>query len=292
MDDAGYRSVWTMLFRSPHRIDYADAGGIRTRYLEAGMRGNPVVIMLHGAAGSLENFCANIAAYAEYFHVFAIDMVGAGCSDKPDYPYTPSVYVDHLLGFMDVMQIESAAMLGNGLGATVALHTALRAPERVSHICLCSTGAIISDPEEFERFMAKVKARRSAAAESPTYKSVRAIFENLMHDPANVLEDLVQIRLAIYREPEMQRAMPHMFATATADECLSHEAWRSFDKPLQVIAAIDSPNQMMVRNARLIAELAPDCELVEIAGCATWPQFEQADQFNAASIAFFSRSAA
>ena len=256
MDDAGYRSVWTMLFRSPHRIDYADAGGIRTRYLEAGVPGNPVVIMLHGAAGSLENFCANIAPYAEQFHVFAIDMVGAGCSDKPDYPYTPSVYVDHLLGFMDVMQIESAAMLGNGLGATVALHTALRAPERVSHICLCSTGAIISDPEEFERFMAKVKARRSAAAESPTYKSVRAIFENLMHDPANVLEDLVQIRLAIYREPEMQRAMPHMFATATADECLSHEAWRSFDKPLQVIAAIDSPNQMMVRNARLIAELA------------------------------------
>lgn len=285
--DTGYRSVWTYLYKTPHRIDYLDAGGIRTRFLEAGKVGAPVVVMLHGAAGSLENFCANISAYAEHFHVFAIDMIGAGCTDKPDHPYTPAVYVDHLFGFMDAAGLPCAAFLGNGLGATVALHAALRDPDRVSRICLCSTGAIISDPEEFERFMAKVKARRNAAADAPTRESVRTIFNNLMFDPRNVIEDLVQVRLAIYRDPEMQRAMPHMFATASADECLSHAAWRNFAKPLQAIAAIDSPNQMMVRNARLIAELAPNCQLVEIPGCATWPQFEQADLFNAASIAFF-----
>jgi hypothetical protein len=36
----------------------------------------------------LENFAANIAAHAEYFRVFAIDLLGSGWNDRPNYSYT------------------------------------------------------------------------------------------------------------------------------------------------------------------------------------------------------------
>jgi 2-hydroxy-6-oxonona-2,4-dienedioate hydrolase len=39
--------------------------------------------MLHGNAGSLENFAANIAAHAEHFNCIAFDMIGSGMTAKP-----------------------------------------------------------------------------------------------------------------------------------------------------------------------------------------------------------------
>ena len=55
----GYRSIWTYLNTVPHKLAFLDAGGIHTRYLEAGDPDGPVVVLLHGTAGSLENYCAN-----------------------------------------------------------------------------------------------------------------------------------------------------------------------------------------------------------------------------------------
>ena len=39
--------------------------------------GEPLVL-LHGTAGSLENFAANFAAHARHFNCIAFDMIGSG----------------------------------------------------------------------------------------------------------------------------------------------------------------------------------------------------------------------
>jgi hypothetical protein len=43
--------------------------------------------LLHGIAGSFENFMANVRALSKSFHVLAIDFVGSGLSGKPDKQY-------------------------------------------------------------------------------------------------------------------------------------------------------------------------------------------------------------
>ena len=73
-----YRSIWTELLATHFRQGWIDAGGIKTRFLQAGNGTNPPLIMLHGTAGSLENFAANIAAHAEHFNCIAFDMIGQG----------------------------------------------------------------------------------------------------------------------------------------------------------------------------------------------------------------------
>jgi len=101
-----YRSIWKCLYRPPHKLDWVDVERVRTRYLEAGPAKAPTVLLLHGSSGSLEYFCANIAEYAKHFHVLAVDMMGSGWTDRPDrpdYPYTPDAYRDHVRGFMDAM---------------------------------------------------------------------------------------------------------------------------------------------------------------------------------------------
>ena len=89
-----YRSVWTELLDTPFRQAWVDAGGLKTRFIQAGDPANPPLVLMHGTAGSLENFAANIAAYARHFNCIAFDMIGSGMTDKPDYDYETQHYVN------------------------------------------------------------------------------------------------------------------------------------------------------------------------------------------------------
>ena len=104
----GYRSVWTYLNTVPHTLGWLDAGGVPTRYLEAGNPDAPVVLLLHGTAGSLENFCANYGALAESHRVIGIDMLGCGYTGKPDRPYLIPDYAEHALAALEALGIEEA----------------------------------------------------------------------------------------------------------------------------------------------------------------------------------------
>ena len=85
--------------------------------------------MLHGTAGSLENFAANIAAHAEHFNCIAFDMIGSGMTGKPDYDYETEHYVKHAVDFFNAMGIKKASVIGLSLGARVASRFAIDHPE-------------------------------------------------------------------------------------------------------------------------------------------------------------------
>lgn len=283
-----YKSIWKYLFRTPHRLNMVDVNGVNTRYLEAGKPGAPVVIFLHGTAGSLENFCANYAAYAEHFHVFGIDMLGCGATDKPAYDYLIPNYAEHVQGFMDAVGVQSASLVGVSLGSWVAAQVAYNVPERINKLILIAPAGIIVDAEEERRVAEGVRKRRSAAATTPTWETVKAAMSGLMLKPEDLIDDLIAIRLDIYQDPRMQDAMPRLLAFSLGGQDLKPEQWRSLKQPMLSIAAVDAPN-MFLRNAYAIAETAPNVELLEMAGCDHWAQFEQADAFNELSINFLKR---
>src|SRR5690606_29642423 len=178
-----YKSIWKYLFRTPHRLNWVDVEGVSTRYLEAGTPGAPVLILLHGTAGSLENFCANYASYAEHFHVLGIDMLGCGATDKPDHDYLIENSATHPLVFMDALGLASASLIGVSLGSWVAAQAAHMAPSRIEKLIMVAPAGIIVDVEEERRVAEGVRKRRSAAATTPTWETVRAAMSGLMLKP-------------------------------------------------------------------------------------------------------------
>lgn len=284
-DMENYRSIWTALFRTPHRLDFVDVGGVNTRYLEAGRKDMPPLLLLHGTAGSLENFSSNIAALAEHFHVYAIDMLGCGWTEKPDFDYLIPDYAEHAMRFLDTVGIQSVRIIGVSLGSWVGARMATLQPERVSKLLMVAPAGIITDPEEEARVAAAVKAGRLNAAESPTWESVSKILERMVHDPSTLMPDIVAVRLAIYSAPQMKAAMPHLLAFPGSGGDLKPEEWEAMQTPLLTIASIDA-GDMFMRNAYAIAEIAPNATLVEMKACDHWPQFEQPEQFNNVAIDF------
>jgi pimeloyl-ACP methyl ester carboxylesterase len=86
-------------------------------------------------------------ALQERFRVIAYDQRGHGQSDAPDDPklYSPAQLAGDLVGVLDALAIERAALVGFSLGGGPALALAAAAPERVSRLVLADVGAGADD---------------------------------------------------------------------------------------------------------------------------------------------------
>ena len=280
-----HRSIWTELLATPFRQGWVDAGGIKTRFVQAGNESKPPLIMLHGTAGSLENFAANIAAHAEHFNCIAFDMIGSGMTAKPDYDYETEHYVKHVADFLNAMDIKKASIIGLSLGARVASRFAIDHPENVERLILLSATAYFPA----RPIQSDIKSSRAAAAANPTWDSIREIFKGLFHDEKEIWDDLIATRLSLYSRPDMKQAMSHILALLDPEvynrNRIPDEAWRTLRAPTLVVAAVDH-GDVFLDTARAIAKLIPNVTVFDMKHCSHWPQMEDPDTFNKRSLAF------
>lgn len=280
-----YRSVWSYLMTVSFKQGFVEAGGLRTRYLEAGSPDAPPLLLLHGTGGHWEAFCANIGPLSEHFRVIALDMMGCGFTEKPDRPYEIKDYVAHLLAFMDVMGVSRASVVGVSLGSWVAVRLALAAPERVDRMVLVApTGYFPLDPG----VSGSVQARR-ASADAPTWENTVAVLKRLYYDPRSVIDDLVAVRQRVYSHPDMKKIMPRLLTLFDPElrlkNNLSDEEWRRIHQPVLIIEHVDTED-VYLRTARQIIKLLPDARLHPVRKTSHWSQFEAPDEFNRAALAF------
>ena len=132
----------------------------KIHYLEAG-RGAPV-ILLHGSGGEGARWMPTIQGLAPDFRVIAPDQIGWGASDKPMTIYHGGVFAEFLARFMREIGVPKAALIGQSMGAGVALQMAVKYPQMVERMVLVNGGGFTSpnDPPRasptvrlIERFM-------------------------------------------------------------------------------------------------------------------------------------------
>jgi 2-hydroxy-6-oxonona-2,4-dienedioate hydrolase len=282
-----HHSFWADLRAGSFSQGYLTAGGIRTRYLHAGERGMPPLILIHGTGGHAEAYTRNLLAHGEHFDTYAIDLVGHGWSDKPLAPYEISVYVRHLRAVLDTLGFDRAHVSGESLGGWVGARFALEYPDRVDRLVLNTTGGATLDLAVMER----IKTLSTAAVENPSWETIKARLEWLMADPAVVTDDLVACRQAIYAQPAMRAAMPHILCLQEPDirrrNNLTDAEWAAIKAPTLVLWTDKDPTAAVSVGQR-IAELIPNARLEVMERCGHWPQFEDAPRFNDLHIGFLS----
>jgi pimeloyl-ACP methyl ester carboxylesterase len=96
----------------------------------------PPIILIHGSGNDWREWSRNITHIALSHQVYALDMPGFGMSQAPDLPLSLPWSVDFLAGFMDLLEIPWANLVGHSLGGTVVLAFALSYPERVFKLAL------------------------------------------------------------------------------------------------------------------------------------------------------------
>lgn len=89
----------------------------------------PVLILLHGLFGSLNNWHSHALAFAGRFTVFAVDQRNHGASPHDPVSSYPAMAED-LREFMDVHGIDEAFLLGHSMGGKTVMQFAGKYPER------------------------------------------------------------------------------------------------------------------------------------------------------------------
>ena len=255
--------------------------GFRLHYLEAG-HGAPVVL-LHGLGGDGSRWGPNIAPLARDFHVFALDQIGFGQSDKPLANYHTGMLAEFLVDFLKAANVGRASLVGNSMGASVALYTAVHYPQMVDRIVLADGGGYrraggAGGAGRAGEAAAAEAARRRQLQNSVTREETREFFKILFHDKSLVTDRMVDDQFAMrlrsaFTITKMQEAGERGLGALTEAEVRGVKAptlvvWGRYDE-LADPAGADRLEQAIAGAKKIIVD-----------DCGHMPQLEKADEFN------------
>ncbi|AMK24673.1 alpha/beta fold hydrolase [Sphingobium sp. SJ10-10] len=283
-----YESIWSELRGVTFEQGWLDADGIKTRYLMAGDRSRPLLILLHGVGGHAEAYVRNLGPHAEHFWTVAIDMMGHGWTDKPQADYQVADYGRHVLAVVRTLGRERALISGESLGGWVATWLAVHHPERVEKLVLNTAGGWTAHPEVMER----LKRLSIEAATDPSPERVRSRLEWLMFDKSRVNDDLIETRRAIYAQPGYAEVMKHIMCLQDMEvrrpNMITELQYKSIQCPTLVVWTSHDPSATPAEGAQ-IAGMIPNSQFVVMNECGHWPQYENAAEFNGMHIRFLLR---
>lgn len=184
--------------------NFVRASGHRMRFVHSG-NGFPVVLVHGFGLGTTGELAWKkvIPGLAKRFHVYAPDLLGFGASDKPQVRYSPQFHVNQLLSFLDTLCLDQVLLMGNSVGGYVATKCALDSPDRVLGVCTIASSTLakamgIDGPDT--RGLAMMREFDGSA------EGMRRFLQEVYHDPQNMTDDVVALRLANANNPEAAAA--------------------------------------------------------------------------------------
>ncbi|AJY42766.1 4,5-9,10-diseco-3-hydroxy-5,9,17-trioxoandrosta-1(10),2-diene-4-oate hydrolase [Burkholderia humptydooensis] len=267
----------------PRRIFLAEAGE------------GPAVLMLHGGgpgASGLSNYSRNIDALARHYRVLVPDMPGYGRSSKGVDRNDPfGDLATGMLGLLDALGIRHAHVIGNSLGGACALRMALERPNAIDRLVLMGPGGVNTTRQVptpgLKRLLNYYKGTGPSLEKLTTF-----IRGDLVFDGRLVPEAVIQERFQASIDPEVVASPPLLGPKGipkfskidfTRDARLA-----SVQNPTLVLwGTEDKVNRPS--GAEALQRRMPNCDVYMFSKTGHWVQWERADEFNAAVLAFLAQ---
>lgn len=246
---------------------------VNLHYSEAG-RGTPVVL-LHGFPLASEIWTRQRELLAAHYRVIVPDLRGHGRSPAPAEGYEMESLARDVLGLLDSLEIERAALLGHSMGGYVSLAAWRLAPARFIALGLIDShaGADTAEGRQGRMLLAeKVTAQGSHAAADAMLPRLFAP-GRAAGDPA-----WEQVRDMILNTPSagIIGALHGMAARPDSSPLLP-----AIDVPVLVVAG-ESDQIIPLAKAEALAAALPKATLKIIAGAGHMTMLEQSAATTAA----------
>lgn len=124
----------------PMRLRAITIDGDKVTYRIAGK--GPVLLLVHGMAGSSQTWRHVMPALARRFTVLAPDLLGQGRSDRPRGEYSLGMHANTLRDLLDGLGYRRVTVVGQSLGGGVAMQFAYQFPERCERLVLVGSGGL------------------------------------------------------------------------------------------------------------------------------------------------------
>ena len=264
--------------------------GHRNTFRVAG-RG-PLIVLLHGIAGSSATWEPVIGRLAAHNRIIAPDLLGHGESAKPPGDYSLGAYANLVRDLLAAIGEGPATIVGHSLGGGIAMQYAYQYPERCERLVLVSSGglgravhpilraAALPGAELVLPWLSKVAARGIGA----TMKAVGGLGFRARADLAEAWGSFVSLE-----DPEARRA----FLTTVrgvidlGGQCVSaiDKLYLASDLPTLIVWGANDP-LIPVDHAYRAHEVSPKSRLEIFPGAGHYPYLDDPERFAAVLLDF------
>jgi pimeloyl-ACP methyl ester carboxylesterase len=248
----------------------------------------PAVVLVHGFGSSLYTWKDVIPALAARHDVVALDLPGFGESDLPadlSFEDLPRA----VLGLMDRLGIERAALVGNSMGGAAVAIVAAERPGRVSHLVLIDAAGFNLGPSERPRMVSLAMSRAgSLLARLPGKRLVvEASLRQVFHDASHVTPERLSEYLAAAERPGTFPAIRSLGVSTGDRQAVVAQALPRIQAPTLVLWG-DDDRWIPIADADRFAAAIPGSRKVVIPASGHVPQEEQPREIARLLLAFFS----
>ena len=263
---------------------FVNVGGIETHYLDVGT--GPPVILIHGGgagADAIGNWYSCIPRLAEDFRVIVLDMVGFGRTGKPDpadFTYSQDARNDHLIGFIEALDIAGTSVIGNSMGGATATGACVKRPGLIGRLVLMGSAGLSRQTRPALRPLANYDFTREGMVE---------IVRLLAHESFVIDEDLIDYRHRLSVEPDTRAGYSATMAWIKEQGGLYYE--EDFIRQVGVpTLVVGGKNDLVVplELAFRFLELIDNSWGYFLPNCGHWAMLEHPDDFAAQTARFLS----
>jgi pimeloyl-ACP methyl ester carboxylesterase len=253
---AGLKKI---VVRAPAGLQTAFVGG-----------SGPVLVLLHGAGDQAGTWFHVVPSLARHYTLVIPDLAGHGESAPPAGP----ILLADVLASLEAVLADQAAggrvtLVGNSLGAWIAMVLAARHPERVERVVAVNGGPLMGSGGGPNLLPKTREEARETMARLRDASSPRI--------PDRVLDDVVR------RGATSPIARLAAAAAGMASFLLVEDQLRAFEVPVRLVWGV-SDQLMPLDYARRMAAALPDVALIPVERCGHLPQQEAPERFETALL--------
>lgn len=276
---------------------FVEVDGVTFHYKQEG-EGTPVLLLLHGFGASTFSWREVMTSLAQIGTVIAFDRPAFGLTERPmrdtemwpgynpyDYEAQPRLTI----GLMDALGVESAILVGNSAGGTVAMLAALAYPERVEALILVDAAVYAGGgtPALVQPLLNTPQMRRLGPLIVRRIRDWSVQFgRSAWHDPDRIAPEFWEGYQRPLRAENWDRALWEL--TSSSRQPNLPDRLDELTLPTLVITGDDDRIVPTEQSVRLAGEM-PNAELVVLASCGHIPQEECPGPWLEAVTAFIDR---
>jgi pimeloyl-ACP methyl ester carboxylesterase len=269
----------------PMQSRFFDAGGREIHCVVAGS--GPPLVLVHGLNIGWGEWYAVLPMLAKRYTVYAIDLPGAGASEKVDFLTVDvtAMLLETVDGALRALVPDGAAVVAHSLGAWAALKLAAgKHPAIQSILAVDPVGFTDFVPFGYRPLALRPLAKLLAAkAVPPTRKGLEAFLGSVMRDGAEILPEFVDYFVEHVTRPPLTHPFllihrlfkPFRFRK---DYLFSADDFRSIDVPVTIVNGAEDPLIPADRIRRALGAF-PAARFIEMAGVGHAPPIERPEAF-------------
>jgi pimeloyl-ACP methyl ester carboxylesterase len=159
-------SAWRRLDWQEH-LHWIEVAGRPVNYVEIGS--GPPLLLVHGLAGSWQNWLETIPHFLGTHRVLALDLPGFGESPVPADRISIAGYGRLVDAFCEAVGVERGAVVGNSMGGFIGAEMAIQHPHRVEKLVLVSAAGLTIEYQRNERALALMRRLEAVLSWAATH---------------------------------------------------------------------------------------------------------------------------